>query len=222
MPRLADQGRYLASEATFYRVLKAAGQQHKRGRSHASQKHAAPTTHRATTANQVWSWDITYLPSPVCGKYYYLYLVEDIYSRKGVGWEVYEEESGAHASALMERTVLNERCVGKPLVLHSDNGAPMKSSTLLSKLYDLGITPSRGRPRVSNDNPYSESLFRTLKYCPQWPKDGFADLDAARCWVRDFIRWYNHEHRHSRIRFVTPAQRHRGEDQEVQIGRAHV
>jgi len=215
VPRLADQGRYLASEATFYRVLKAADQQHRRGRSHAPHKHAAPTTHSAIKANQVWSWDITYLPSPVRGKYYYLYLIEDIYSRKGVGWEVYEEENGVLAAALMQRTVLAERCAGKPLVLHSDNGAPMKSSTLLSKLYDLGITPSRGRPRVSNDNPYSESLFRTLKYCPQWPKDGFADLDAARSWVRDFIRWYNHEHRHSRIRFVTPAQRHRGEDQEV-------
>lgn len=215
VPRLADQGLYLASEATYYRVLKAADQQHRRGRSHAPHKHAAPTTHSATSANQVWSWDITYLPSPVRGKYYYLYLIEDIYSRKAVGWEVYEEENGEHAAELMQRTVLNERCVGKPLVLHSDNGAPMKSSTLLSKLYDLGITPSRGRPRVSNDNPYSESLFRTLKYCPQWPKDGFADLDAARSWVRDFIRWYNHEHRHSRIRFVTPAQRHRGEDHEV-------
>jgi putative transposase len=96
----------------------------------------------------------------------------------------------------------------------------MRSSTLLSKLYDVGITPSCGRPRVSNDNPYSESLFRTLKYCPQWPKDDFADLDAARSWVRDFIRWYNHEHRHSRIRLVTPAQRHRGEDQEV-LAKSH-
>jgi putative transposase len=142
-------------------------------------------------------------------------LIEDIYSRKAVGWEVYECESGERAAELMQRTVLGERCTGQPLVLHSDNGAPMKSVTLLSKLYDLGITPSRGRPRVSNDNPYSESLFRTLKYCPQWPRDGFVDLDAARSWVRDFIRWYNHEHRHSRIRFVTPAQRHRGEDQEV-------
>jgi putative transposase len=215
VPRLADQGRYLASEATFYRVLKAADQQHRRGRSHVPHKHAAPTTHSATKANQVWSWDITYLPSPVRGQYYYLYLIEDIYSRKGVGWEVYAQESGERAAELMQRTVLNERCAGKPLVLHSDNGALMKSSTLLSKLYDLGITPSRGRPRVSNDNPYSESLFRTLKYCPQWPKDGFANLDAARSWVRDFICWYNHEHRHSRIRFVTPAQRHRGEDQEV-------
>jgi putative transposase len=215
VPRLADQGRYLGSEATFYRVLKAASQQHRRGRSHAPYKHVTPTTHRATAANQLWSWDITYLASKVRGKYYYLYLIEDIYSRKGVGWEVYEQESGERAAELMERTVLNERCAGQPLVLHSDNGAPMKSVTLLSKLYDLGITPSRGRPRVSNDNPYSESLFRTLKYCPQWPKDGFVSLHAARSWVRDFMRWYNHEHRHSRIRFITPAQRHRGDDQQL-------
>lgn len=91
----------------------------------------------------------------------------------------------------------------------------MKSLTLLTKMYDLGITPSRGRPRVSNDNPYSESLFRTLKYCPQWPAEGFATLDDARVWVREFIKWYNHHHCHSRIRFVTPAQRHRGEDKMI-------
>ena len=134
------------------------------------------------------------------------------YSRKAVAWEVHTEESGDHAAALIQRGFTAEQCWQQPLVLHSDNGAPMKSSTLLAKLYDLGITPSRGRPRVSNDNPYSESLFRTLKYCPQWPESGFASLDAARIWVRDFIAWYNNEHRHSRIRFVTPAQRHRGED----------
>jgi putative transposase len=167
----------------------------------------------------VWSWDITYLPTLVHGQFYYLYLVEDIYSRKAVGWEVYEQESGEHAAGLMQRTVMAERCWGAPLVLHSDNGAPMKSSTLLAKLYELGVTPSRGRPRVSNDNPYSESLFRTLKYCPQWPAQGFADIDAARAWVRDFIAWYNQEHRHSRIRFVTPAQRHRGEDKEILAAR---
>ncbi|WP_235811759.1 IS3 family transposase, partial [Pseudomonas syringae] len=215
VPRLADQQRYLASEATFYRVLRAAGQQQHRGRSQRPRRHAAPTTHTAKGANQVWSWDITYLPSPVRGKYYYLYLIEDIYSRKAVGWEVYEEESGEKAAALLQRSVIGEQCLHEPLVLHSDNGAPMKSLTLLSKMHDLGITPSRGRPRVSNDNPYSESLFRTLKYCPQWPADGFASLDAARIWVRDFMRWYNHEHRHSRIRFVTPAERHRGQDQQI-------
>ena len=220
VPRLADQDRYLASEATFYRVLRAAGQQQHRGRSQRPKRHAAPTTHAAKAANQVWSWDITYLPSPIRGKYYYLYLIEDIYSRKAVGWEVYEEESGEKAAALLQRSVIGEQCLNEPLVLHSDNGAPMKSVTLLSKMYDLGITPSRGRPRVSNDNPYSESLFRTLKYCPQWPQNGFASLDAARAWVRDFIRWYNNEHRHSRIRFVTPAQRHQGLDQKI-LARRH-
>lgn len=112
------------------------------------------------------------------------------------------------------------QCLREPLVLHLDNGAPMKSVTLLSKMYELGITPSRGRPRVSNDNPYSESLFRTLKYCPQWPADGFASLDAARTWVRDFMRGYNTEHRHSRIRFVTPAERHRGLDHQI-LARRH-
>jgi putative transposase len=220
VPRLADQGRYLASESTFYRVLRAADQQHRRGRSQPPRTVKAPTSHVATAANQVWSWDITYLPSAVRGQYFYLYLIEDIYSRKGVGWEVYAQESGELAAKLLQRSVIGEQCLRQPLVLHSDNGAPMKSLTLLSKMHDLGITPSRGRPRVSNDNPYSESLFRTLKYCPQWPQDGFADLDAARAWVRDFMRWYNHEHRHSRIRFVTPAERHRGEDHQV-LARRH-
>jgi putative transposase len=215
VPRLADQGRYVASEATFYRVLRAADQHHRRGRSQPPRKLARPTSHMAVAAKQVWSWDITYLPSPVRGQFFYLYLIEDIYSRKAVGWEVYEQESGEMAAALLQRSVIRESCLRQPLVLHSDNGAPMKSVTLLNKMYDLGVTPSRGRPRVSNDNPYSESLFRTLKYCPQWPKNGFANLDAARAWVRDFIRWYNHEHRHSRIRFVTPAERHQGKDSDV-------
>jgi putative transposase len=220
VPRLADEARYLASESTFYRVLRATGQQQHRGRSQRPRRHAAPTTHAAKAANQVWSWDITYMASPIRGKYYYLYLIEDIYSRKAVGWEVYEEESGEKAAALLQRSVIGEQCLREPLVLHSDNGAPMKSVTLLSKMYELGITPSRGRPRVSNDNPYSESLFRTLKYCPQWPQEGFASLDGARTWVRDFMRWYNNEHRHSRIRFVTPAERHRGLDRQV-LARRH-
>lgn len=215
VPRLADDGVYLASESTFYRVLKAHDQNHRRGRAQAPRPHAPPTSYTATAANEVWSWDITYLPSPVRGQFYYLYLFEDIYSRKAVGGEVYAQESGEHAAELIQRAVLAEQCWNKPLVLHSDNGAPMKSLTLLAKLYELGVTPSRGRPRVSNDNPYSESLFRTLKYCPQWPEQGFASLEAARTWVHDFIAWYNHQHRHSRIRFVTPAQRHRGDDQGI-------
>jgi putative transposase len=215
VPRLADKGIFIASESTMYRVLKAEDQCHRRSRSQAPGKHKAPTSYHADAANQVWSWDITYLPTRVRGQFYYLYLFEDIYSRKAVGWEVYEQESGDLAAGLLQRIVMTEQCFANPPVLHSDNGAPMKSLTLLTKMYDLGITPSSGRPRVSNDNPYSESLFRTLKYCPQWPAEGFVTLDEARVWVREFIEWYNNQHCHSRIRFVTPAQRHRGEDKMI-------
>ena len=220
VPRLADQGTYLASESTFYRLLKAHDQGHRRGRAQAPRRVPPPTSHTATSANQLWSWDITYCPSPVRGLFYYLYLFEDIYSRKIVGWEVYGQESGELAAELLQRSMMAEQCFYRPLVLHSDNGAPMKSSTLLAKMYDLGVAPSRGRPRVSNDNPYSESLFRTMKYCPQWPANGFANLEAAREWVRQFVDGYNHQHRHSRIRFVTPAQRHRGEDKAI-LARRH-
>ena len=215
VPRLADEGQYIASESSFYRVLNEAGQLNHRGCSKDRKRSKPPTTHIATAANQVWSWDISYLPSNIRGLYHYLYLIEDIYSRKIVGWEVHESETGASAAELMQRTVMAEQCFRKPLVLHSDNGSPMKSYTLQSKLADLGITPSHSRPRVSNDNAYSESLFRTLKYCPQWPSQGFASLSDARDWVGNFVNWYNNEHRHSRIKFVTPAQRHRGEDKVI-------
>jgi len=186
------------------------------------QQRKPPTTHIATVANQVWSWDISYLPSHVRGLYYYLYLIIDIYSRKIVGWEVYSRESGDSAAELMQRTVLAEQCFRKPLVLHSDNGSPMKSYTLQSKLVDLGITPSHSRPRVSNDNAFSESLFRTIKYCPQWPSQGFSSIDLARDWMSNFVAWYNNEHRHSGIKFVTPVQRHQGEDSAILQKRANL
>ena len=222
VPKLADQGEYIASESSFYRILKAADQLHHRGRSQARQRNKTPCTHIATQPNQVWSWDISYLPSRVKGLFYYLYLVEDIYSRKIVGWEVHDRESGELAAELMQRVVMSEQCFKAPLVLHSDNGSPMKCYTLQSKLADLGITPSHSRPRVSNDNAFPESLFRTLKYCPQWPSQGFETLDRAREWVQRFVNWYNHEHCHSRIKFVTPVQRHKGEDQEILNRRNHV
>ncbi|HHN8868744.1 TPA: transposase, partial [Escherichia coli] len=131
---------------------------------------------------------------------------------KITGYEVHETESGEQAAALMQRTVLRERCWKQPLVLHADNGAAMKSQTLQVKLAEPGITPSHSRPRGSNDNAYVESLFRTLKYVPQWPSSGFKTPDEARVWVGEFIRWYNAEHRHSGIGYVTPEQRHNGED----------
>lgn len=212
VPRLADQGVYLGSESSFYRILKAANQLKHRGNIHISAKANKAHHFIATQPNRVWSWDITYCPSRRIGKHYYLYMIEDIYSRKIVGWEVYDEENGDKAAVLLERSVWKERCVRNQLVLHSDNGGPMKSFTLRAKLQELGVETSYSRPRVSNDNPYSESLFRTVKYYPRWPSEGFESLDAARIWVNDFVQWYNHEHRHSRIKFVTPVQRHTGED----------
>lgn len=215
VPALADQGEYIASEASFYRVLKKHGQLQHRGRSKKRSGSKKPTTHIAKGPNQVWCWDISYIPSRVRGQFWYLYLILDIYSRKIVGWEIHGQESGELASQLINRTVIAERCTKTPLVLHSDNGAPMTSSTFKAKLADLGIVPSHSRPRVSNDNAFAESIFKTVKYCPQWPSQGFLTLDDSRKWMLKFERFYNHQHRHSSIRFVTPAQRHEQRDQGI-------
>lgn len=215
VPILLDRGIYIASESTFYRVLKQANQLRHRGKARPKSKVVKPTSFTAKKANQVWCWDITYCPSRVIGQYYYLYMIEDVYSRKIVGWEVHERESGEYAANLLERSVWAEKCYKNKLVLHSDNGSPMKSLTMQSKMYDLGVAGSRSRPRVSNDNPYSESLFRTVKYHPRWPSEGFESLEKARAWVKFFVEWYNNEHRHSRIKFVTPVQRHNGDDIEI-------
>jgi transposase InsO family protein len=170
--------------------------------------------------NQVWSWDITYLRSPIRGAFFYLYVVVDVWSRKIVGWAVHEEESGDHASALIEAACAREGVERGELVLHSDNGGPMKAATLLAMLEVLGVAASFSRPRVSNDNPFSEALFRTAKYRPQYPRRPFKSLDEARSWAADFARWYNTEHRHSAIRFVTPDERHSGRDTELLAQRA--
>jgi putative transposase len=215
VPILADEGRYLASESTMYRVLRAAGQAQHRGRAAKAERVAKPTSFTATGPNQVWMWDVTWLPSSVKGLYYKLYLFEDLFSRYPVGWEVHDEETGDLAADLLQRCVLAQRCAMQPLVLHSDNGAPMKSYTLKAKMEALGITSSFSRPRVSNDNPFAESIFRTLKYWPAWPRKGFASIDAARQWVKRFIDWYCNIHRHSGIQFVTPAQRHHGKDRAL-------
>ncbi|TKI05047.1 integrase core domain-containing protein [Martelella alba] len=138
--------------------------------------------------------------------------VSSPFSRKIVGYEVHKEENGEQAATLLYRTVLREQCYRHPLVLHADNGASMKSQTLKAKLEELGIMGSHSRPRVSNDNPYVESLFRTLKYIPSWPSSGAKDLDDARRWVEGFSRGYNEKHRHGAIGYVTPAQRHQGKD----------
>jgi len=212
VPMLADRGEYIASESSFYRVLNAESLLVHRGRAKRKGTYKRPKGFTATRANQVWSWDITHLPSKVIGNRFYLYMIEDIYSRKIVGSEVYDCETGEYASSLLQRTARVEKTANTSLVLHSDNGSPMKSFTMRAKMYDLGVIPSHSRPRVSNDNPYSESLFRTMKYCPNWSKGGFTDIAEARKWVARFVAWYNNEHRHSRIKFITPNERHNGLD----------
>lgn len=216
VPALADKGEYISSERTMYRILKEEKEQNHRGRSQEPHKHGKPTSYCATGPNQIWTWDITYLKGPVKGLFFYLYLILDIYSRDIVGWEVWDEESADHASELIKRTCLKQkRLTTMPLVLHSDNGSPMKGATMLATLYALGITPSNSRPRVSNDNPYSESLFRTLKYRPNYQPKGFATIDEAREWCRKFVKWYRCDNHHSGIKFVTPSQRHEGKSEEI-------
>jgi transposase InsO family protein len=212
---LDEEQRYIASVSSFYRVLRRHGELAHRGRAKAPVSHPKPTTFHATAPNQVWSWDCTWLPGPVKGLFFYLVMILDVYSRKIVGWEVFEAESAANASLVIQRAVWAEQAVDQPLVLHADNGSPFKGATLLETLRALKITPSYSRPRVSNDNAFSEALFRTCKYVPDYPVNGFEGLGEARGWVDGFVRWYNGEHRHSAIRFVTPDERHRGEDQAI-------
>lgn len=222
VPRLADKGQYIASESTMYRVLRAEDQLTHRGAERPAQKRHKPRAYGATAPNQLFSWDITYLPTLVMGCYFYLYLFMDIFSRKIVGWQIYDVESSDLAGEVMRDICAREGISPNQVVLHSDNGSPMKGATMLATLQVLGVMPSFSRPSVSNDNPYSESLFKTLKYRPAYPKKPFEDLPGARQWVSTFVQWYNNEHRHSAIGFVTPAQRHDGLDAALLQKRIHV
>jgi putative transposase len=221
VPMLADEGTYLASESTFARILREHGQAQHRGRAKAPRKTRPPTTHVATAPRQVWCWDMTFLPATVAGRWFYLYLILDLYSRKIVGWEVHDADDSDHAAHLVRRTALAEGIAGlaaKP-VLHGDNGSTLKATTVLAMLYWLGVKPSYSRPRVSDDNAYAEALIRTAKYRPEFPAKGFADLAQARRWAVAFAHWYNVDHRHSGIRYVSPAQRHAGEDRAILAAR---
>ena len=158
------------------------------------------------------SWDITYLKTSIKGRFFYLYLFLDIWSRQIVGWEINESENGEIASKVINR-ICKENNVNS-IKLHSDNGSPMKCANMLSTMQNLGVIPSYSRPSVSNDNPYSESLFKTLKYRPSYPSV-FNEIDDANKWVSSFVAWYNTKHHHSGIKFVTPEQRHRGDDIKI-------
>lgn len=221
VPLLADEGTYLASESSFYRTLRAAERLAHRGR-------AKPPVHRrpdeliATGPNQVWCWDITYLPSVVRGKFFYCYLIIDLFSRKVVARAVHDSESAMHAAALIAVACAAEGVQRDQLTVHSDNGHPMKGATMLATLQKLGIVPSFSRPGVSDDNPFIESLHRTMKYRPEYPSQPFASLLDAEAWVSWFMAWYNDRHRHSSIGFVTPSQRHRGDDVMILVKRSAV
>jgi transposase InsO family protein len=221
VPRLADKGQYLASESTMYRTLREEKQMKHRERSRPPTS-CRPKEYVATGPNQVWAWDITYLPGPVQGTFFFLYLILDVWSRKVVGWAVHAEENATHASQLFRRACYSLDLDPNGLVLHSDNGGPMKGSTMLATLQWMGVVASFSRPRVSDDNAFAEAIFRTLKYCPEYPSRPFASLDEAIAWVEAFVGWYNTQHLHSTIRYVTPNDRHFGREEAILANRQQV
>jgi len=182
-------------------------------------KHAKPKELIAAGPNQLWSWDITYLLTTVSGIYFYLYLFLDVFSRKIVGWSVHPMESSEYAANLVKQVYLDESIAEGEVTLHSDNGSPMKGATMLMTLKKLGISASFSRPSVSDDNPFSESLFKTMKYRFDYPSMPFNQIEDAVEWVEQFVKWYNYEHCHSAIKFVTPAQRHTGMDKAILAAR---
>jgi transposase InsO family protein len=214
VPKLADRGQYIASEASFYRVLKDAKQLKHRGKQRAP-SHSKPKSLTATGPNQIWSWDISYLPTTVKGLFYYLYFFMDIFSRKIVSHAVYEAENADYAEQLIRKACQDENISRAQIFLHADNGSPMKASTFVATLRQLGITPTYSRPSVSNDNPYSEALFKTAKYSRWYPRKPFNTLEEANKWANHFVAWYNNEHLHSGLNFITPNMRHQKSDDKI-------
>jgi putative transposase len=211
---LAQRGEYFGSERTLARFLATEKlNAHRRRELESHYKRPEPLV--ATKPNQVWSWDVTYLPTRVLGKHFYCYLFLDVYSRKIVGWEIHERECGKLASELLHKACRNEDVQLNQLSLHQDNGSIMKGAEFLSAVSHLGISPSYSRPGVSDDNPFSESLFKTMKYRTWYPEKPFASLESSRQWMSKFCDWYNTKHLHSGIKYVTPDQRHKGEDLEI-------
>jgi transposase InsO family protein len=211
--KLASEGVYVCSERSLRRVLAERQLDRYRQRCKPARGHNKPRQYVACEPLRVLSWDITYLrSSTVRGGFFYLYLFLDIWSRRIVGAEVHETQQAELAAGLLSKLCIENNLETEKLVVHSDNGAPMKGSTMLATMQSLGITPSFSRPNVSDDNAFAESLFRHLKYAPAYPRHGFASLDDARAWVARFVDWYNHEHLHSSIALVTPDDRHHGRD----------
>jgi len=217
---LLDEGQYKASVSTMYRILRAAGEVQERRRHSVHPARVRPEL-VAVRPNQVWSWDITKLHGPVKWTYFYLYVVIDIYSRHVVGWMVASRESSALAERLLADSIRKHGVDADQLTIHADNGSSMASKPVALLLADLGVTKSHSRPHVSNDNPYSEAQFKTLKYRPDFPRQ-FGSQEDARSFCQQFFAWYNGEHRHSGIGFHTPADLHYGRAPQLRQRRADV
>ncbi len=217
---LLDEGRYLASERTMYRILAAAGETHERRNQLIHPPYYKPEL-LAEQPNELWSWDISKLLGPTKWTYFYLYVILDVFSRYAVGWSVQHRESGPLAEQLISQAIQQQRIEPGQLTLHADRGSSMRSKPVAFLLADLGVTKTHSRPYTSSDNPYSEAHFRTLKYRPEFPAR-FDSIQQARAFCRAFFHWYNHCHRHSSIGLVTPATMHQGLAQAVQDKRAEV
>jgi putative transposase len=217
---LLDEGVYLASERTFYRLLAAHGETTERRAQLRHPAYAKPEL-LATRPNEVWSWDITKLLGPTKWTYFYLYVILDIFSRYVVGWMVAHQELAALAQRLIAETLVKQEIAVGQLTIHADRGSSMTSKPVAFLLADLGVTKTHSRPHVSNDNPYSEAQFKTLKYRPDFP-ERFASIEAARSFGQEFFPWYNTEHRHAGIGLLTPEALHYGRAPEVHAKRAAV
>jgi transposase InsO family protein len=209
---LLERGTYIASARTFYRVLKAEGKLQHRSNRKAPQRRTKPPERKATGPDQVYTWDITYLPTRVRGMFFYAYIIMDVWTREIVGWAIHTAESEEYARQLFLQ--IKRRKNLKGVYLHSDNGNPMKASSFSVWLISLGMILSYSRPLVKNDNPFSEALFGTLKRSAGFPR-AFASIEAAREWLASFAVWYNNSHRHSGIGYVTPVQRRTGESTKL-------
>jgi len=217
---LLDEGRYLASQRTMYRILAAQGQSRERRDQLVHPAYAKPEL-LATRPNELWSWDITKLMGPAKWSYFYLYVILDVFSRHVVGWAIQHRETASVAERLLAQSIEQQRIRPGELTIHADRGTSMRSKPVAYLLADLGVTKTHSRPYTSTDNPYSEAQFKTLKYRPDFP-DRFDSILHARSWARDFFPWYNDEHRHSGIGLMTPATVHYGRATEVHDHRADV
>jgi putative transposase len=217
---LLDEGQYLCSERTMYRILAERGEVHERRDQLVHPPYARPEL-LATQPNQLWSWDITKLLGPAPWTYFYLYVLLDVFSRYVVGWTVQHAESARVAEHLLAQAVEQQRIARDQLTVHADRGSAMRSQPVAFLLSNLGITKTHSRPYTSTDNPFSEAQFKTLKYRPGFP-DRFASIEQARVFCRDFFTWYNHDHRHSGIGLMTPATIHHGQGATVHAARCRV